>query len=123
MNSPNGRPVLLLSSDLMFTSRATAAARDAGANLTVVSSPAATVEQANQLENALVLVDLTLPGLDINALAQLLIDNAAATELIAYGPHVQAGRLEAARAAGCTVLTRGQFDAQMGTILDEAASA
>jgi hypothetical protein len=42
--------------------------------------------------------------------------------IIAFGPHVHAEKLQAAEAAGCNlVLTRGQFDSEMETILRQFA--
>ncbi len=38
-------------------------------------------------------------------------------KIIAYGPHVHVGKLEAAAAAGFEVLTRGQFDHQISEIV------
>jgi nitrogen regulatory protein P-II 1 len=59
-----------------------------------------------------VIVDLTLAGIDPGELAaRLHADPGNDPELIAVGPHVHQARLDAARAAGWRVLTRGQLHA------------
>jgi hypothetical protein len=69
------------------------------------------------------LVDLTLDGLDVDDLMQqLAVHEGEPPRVIAYGPHVHEERLAQARAAGCEVLTRGEFNARMAQIAALAAS-
>jgi hypothetical protein len=37
--------------------------------------------------------------------------------VVAFGPHVHVDKLAAARAAGCEVMSRGQFLTQIGDVL------
>lgn len=102
---------LVLSDDLIFTSRIMGASQAHGRAV----QPARTLEQllalAGQAPPACVFVDLAFPGLNV---AELLAGLRAACDpapfVVAYGPHVDAAALHAARAAGCgLVLPRSAF--------------
>jgi DNA-binding NarL/FixJ family response regulator len=103
--------VLLVSGDLMIHSMVEGAVRTIGAEL-LVASGATCVTQATTQAPRFVLIDL---GGNLPELADLVAQLRAAVpdaKLIAFGPHVHAAKLTAARAAGCDeVLTRGQFHA------------
>ena len=108
MSAPVG---LLLSDDLIFTSRITGTAE--AQQLVVL--PANSVEKfrALTLERSPtgILVDLTFPQLDVESIMTWLKDNLPVLpKVIAFGPHVEAAQLRAARAAGCTeVYPRSKF--------------
>ncbi len=110
---------LLLSGDLIFSSRASGAAAGCDSQLAVVATAEAACGACASGEVSLVLVDLTLAGLDVRALVpQLRAVSPGTISIIAYGPHVQEARLRAAREAGCDeVLARGQIDQQIDAIL------
>ena len=107
--------VLLLSDDLLDTSRIAAAGRAHGI----------TVQRARDLEGLaalvrreaprLVLVDLANPGLSVERLLEVLrAECPQMPRLVAYGPHVDAAGLHAARQAGCDlVLPRSAFVEQL----------
>jgi CheY-like chemotaxis protein len=102
---------LLLSDDLIFTSRVTGTAKALGLSVQSARSAAALVELARGAPPRGVLIDLHNPGLDLPA---LLRDLAAVCpqrpRVIAYGSHVEAATLHAAREAGCDlVLPRSRF--------------
>ncbi len=100
-------PGLLLSDDLIFASRIAGTARAAGLEVRQVRAADALPELARQLQARCVIVDLAFPGLDLPALMQRLGSTA---RVVAYGPHVDADSLKAARAAGCAVvLPRSKF--------------
>jgi CheY-like chemotaxis protein len=102
---------LLLSDDLLFTSRITGTARDLGLRVVPARSADALVELARRECPAGVLVDLANPGLDLPALLGRL-EEACGTRprVVAYGSHVDAATLRAARTAGCDpVLPRSKF--------------
>lgn len=109
---------LALISDLMMQSQASAAARAAGVELRLVLSEDALVELAQQQSPRLVIVDLSHPGVDpaglVGRLGPLLSPEC---RLLAFGPHVHKGRLEAAASAGFEVISRGQFHAQLDEIV------
>ena len=102
---------LLLSDDLIFTSRITGTARDLGLSI----KPARSVEALNALIGQhspnCIIVDLSNPGLRIADLIQSLRKTCSPTpRVVAYGSHVDTATLRAAREAGCDlVLPRSQF--------------
>ena len=116
--------VLALISDLMMQSQASSAAQRAGVTLRVVSSADALLEQATQMQKSeapieLIVVDLSHPGLDPAGLMERLRPALSpGTATLAFGPHVHKARLEAAAAAGfASVMSRGQFHANMVSLL------
>ena len=105
-----------LTNDLFFSSRVTGIAQRLGLDLRVASSldklPA---------DCRLVLLDLTLPSLDVVATVKAVKDKQPAARVIAYGPHVQDALLQAAHAGGCDeVLSRGQYDREIERVLRSA---
>jgi CheY-like chemotaxis protein len=102
---------LLLSDDLIFTSRIVGTAQ--GLGLTVQSAKKAPelLELARRLRPACVIVDLANPGLAIAELvAELRRDAEPDLRVVAYGSHVDAAGLKQARDAGCDpVLPRSKF--------------
>lgn len=106
-------PLLILTADLMFTSRAQMAARSVGKQALVAMSLSKAVEllAANDITTAC--VDLSVPGVEAEATLTALREASRFQPLrtIAYAPHVHEAKLAAAQAAGYdVVLTRGQFD-------------
>jgi CheY-like chemotaxis protein len=115
---------ILLSSDLVFSSKASAAATRGGGQLQTAMSVAALFDKISQQAPKLVVLDLTVPGLDPADVAPRVRAAAPGATIIAYGPHVQEAMLEAAQAAGCDqVLTRGQWNVQMDDLLASHAGA
>ena len=101
---------LLLTSDLMFSSRVSAVANQRGLNVQVLRTPNNLLEELSP-DARLVMIDLArvpLQGLD--QLVDRLRELGSPPHIVAYGPHVDEQTLATARAAGCDqVLTRGQF--------------
>jgi DNA-binding NarL/FixJ family response regulator len=102
---------LLLSDDLMFTSRITGTARDLGLMVKVARTPEVLLSLARQQTPRCVLLDLANPGLVLaDFLRQLAEVCNPLPRLVAYGSHVDTETLRAARAAGCDlVLPRSKF--------------
>ncbi|HEV3263582.1 MAG TPA: hypothetical protein VG013_42495 [Gemmataceae bacterium] len=104
-------PGLLLSDDLMFSSRITGTARGLGLVVKPARSADVLETLARQQPPACVLVDLANPGLKIADLIQRL--RAVCPRMprvVAYGSHVDTATLRAAREAGCdVVLARSRF--------------
>src|SRR5262245_56214226 len=111
--------VLVLTSDLALSSRVAAAGARMGVPVQTAFSIEALLEKAAVVAPRLVLVDLTLPGLDPRKVVERLHSlDRPPTSIIACGPHVQDSLLSAAVAAGCDiVLTRGQFHAGLDDLL------
>ena len=116
---------IFLTSDLMITSTVTGAADRADVDMRVVGSADAAIKHCHSGEPdapssvTLVIVDLGLPGLRLDELVAA-IESGIATRptIVAFGPHVHALRLDAARQAGCDeVMSRGQFHAAAEDVL------
>ncbi len=109
---------LLLSDDLIFTSRVTGTGRDLGLPVTPARSPAALLDRARQQAPTCVIVDLSHPGLVITDLMAGLRELPRRPRVVAYGSHVDTATLRAARDAGCdVVLPRSKFVEELPTAL------
>ncbi len=112
--------VALLCNDLMSVSQVSGAAARAAERLATFASASALLAAARTAAPRLAIVDLATPGLDLAVLVDELRSVGPQTAIVAFGAHVQAEQLAAARRAGCDrVVTRGQFFGQ----LDEALRA
>src|SRR4051812_26865026 len=111
--------VVLLSSDLAVLSRVEGAATGLGQTVRSASSESRAVELCKAEDANTLVVDLSLPSIDLASLVnQLKSTEGANTRVIAFGPHVHEQRLAAARGAGCDlVVSRGQFFSQLQSIL------
>jgi hypothetical protein len=108
---------LFLSSDLMFGSRLLGAAQALGVPLMVAARPEALGGKLTG-DCKLVLVDLSLDGLELPAAVAAIRAAAPAARIVAFGAHVNELALAAAEAAGCDlVLARGQFHKQYAELL------
>jgi CheY-like chemotaxis protein len=119
--SPRAAPGLLLSDDLMFTSRITGTARGLGLDVRPARSAGVLRELARQQAPRCVLLDLSNPGLDAaDLLAWLKAQCMPPPFVVAYGSHVDAATLHAAREAGCdVVLPRSKFVEDLPRLLPE----
>jgi DNA-binding NarL/FixJ family response regulator len=104
--------VLFLSSDLMFSSRVVGAAQTLGVPVQMVADPFALPEKI-EADCRLVMIDLSLDGLNLPAAVRAIRSAAPQARVVAYGAHVDEAALADASEAGCdVVLTRGQFHKQ-----------
>jgi len=112
---------LLLSDDLIFTSRITGTARALGLTVKAARSVEALEALAREQAPTGVLVDLGNPGLEVpDLIARLRAACPMMPRVVAYGSHVDAAGLRAARAAGCDiVLPRSAFVEQLPASLPE----
>jgi DNA-binding NarL/FixJ family response regulator len=101
----------MLCDDLIFFSRVAATARAAGLEVKQVRTPAALLEAAEQSPPGGVIIDLHAEGLDVPALlAGLRAACPVMPRTVAFGSHVEAETLRAARAAGVElVMPRSKF--------------
>ncbi len=102
---------LLLSDDLIFTSRIAGTGRDLGVAVKTARNVDILEALARQEMPPLVIVDLANPGLSVpDLLARLRAACPAMPRVVAYGSHVDAAGLRTARVAGCdVVLPRSAF--------------
>jgi CheY-like chemotaxis protein len=115
-------PVVLLSNDLAVLSRVEGPVANRGDSIRVASAPLQAVEYCRDEMVDVLIIDLTLPSIDIDSMiAQLRTNETSRPRVIAFGPHVHEQRLEKARQAGCDeVVSRGQFFAQIDAILENS---
>ena len=108
MTPPAG---LMLCDDLIFASKVTGTARAAGLTVGVARSLPRFAELLAESAPVGVLLDLHHDGLDLPALlAALRARCPEMPRVTAFGSHVDAARLKAAREAGCDLaLPRSQF--------------
>ncbi len=107
-----------LISDLMMQSHVSGAATRAGTTVKIAGSGEALLAAIQADPPALVILDLSHPGLDPADLVPRIKQLAPTAQIVAFGPHVHHARLAAAEAAGCNlVISRGQFHAQTEEIL------
>jgi DNA-binding NarL/FixJ family response regulator len=106
---------LLLSDDMIFSSRITGTAQALGLKVLAVKSAKDLMARAKELRPTAVIVDLSHPELHVQEMIRELQDACSSMpRLVAYGSHVDAAGLRAAREAGCDiVLPRSAFVEQL----------
>src|SRR5262245_41241206 len=116
---------VLLSADLMGASRIEGAARLSGVEFRTLATVDAAIEFCHERPVSLVMVDLMLPGLDVQSpVERLKSGSKTPPETVAYGPHVHEALLASAKAAGCSqVLSRGQFLSKVDAIVARYAGS
>lgn len=124
MSDANKPPAgLLLSSDLFFSSKITGTAEVVGLKIRVFGSAAKIIAAIGESSVRFLIVDLSLPGLNIGELTAG-IPADSRPEIIAYDAHVRTDQLAAAKAAGCdAVLSRGQLSSGLSEILGRFVDA
>jgi DNA-binding NarL/FixJ family response regulator len=101
---------LLLTDDMIFSSRITGTAQALGLKVKVVKSIEDLAARAREHTPTCLIIDLSHPGLQVPESIRELKDTSPMPRLVAYGSHVDAAMLRAAREAGCdVVLPRSQF--------------
>ncbi len=116
----SGGAVWFFSGDLMFASRVQSAAQRAGRPFSLMGKWPDTWT----IDPTWIIVDLSTRSGASTEISQQAAATVPRARTIAYGPHVQPARLAKARQDGfASVLTRGQFDAALPTLLSEAPDA
>jgi hypothetical protein len=110
--------VLFLSNDLMFASRAQAAAHGAGAQVAIQSAASLTAA-AVPADCRLAIIDLAAAAQDaLPGIVAVVRSGSPTARILAFGPHVDEGLLAAAREAGCDdVWSRGQFHQRLSELM------
>jgi len=112
-------PGMLLSRDLIFTSKVTGTARALGHRVVVAGDVALAASMIAQWTPRVVFVDLSAGDL-VQPAALLAFRKLAApgTPFVAFGSHVDTAALAAARGAGCDpVLPRSRFSAELPELI------
>jgi HAD superfamily hydrolase (TIGR01509 family) len=113
-------PGLLLSRDLIFTSKITGTARALGHRVLVAGDPNLAASMIVQWRPRVVFVDLSAGDL-VSVPALVAYQNAApaGTPFLAFGSHVDTAALAAAKAAGCDpVLPRSRFTTELPALIE-----
>jgi CheY-like chemotaxis protein len=110
---------LLLSRDLIFTSKVTSTARALGRRVLVAGDANLAATLIEQWRPLVVFVDLAAGALTEPAvLLALRSVSGRATPFVAFGSHVETDRLAAAAAAGCDpVLPRSRFTTELPELI------
>jgi hypothetical protein len=117
---PAVRPIgLLLSRDLIFTTKITGTARELGVQVMVAGSPELASSMIAQWSPTVVFADLASGDLVAPPMLLALRSQAGAqTVFVAFGSHVDTQALAAARAAGCDeVMPRSKFSAELPALI------
>ncbi len=126
MSNPNETeslpsPGLLLSRDLLFTSKITGTARELGHRVLVAGNTALASEMIGQWHPKVVFVDLSAGELvSLPALAAYRAQTGPEATFIAFGSHVDTDALAVAKAAGCDpVLPRSRFTTELVELIKQ----
>jgi DNA-binding NtrC family response regulator len=92
---------LLVTGDLIFSTKITGTARVLGLEVRVAGSPGSVVGRIRTESPQCILLDLSVSRLTPE-LIQEIVGAAAGKPVVAFGSHVDTARLQAARDAGCT---------------------
>jgi CheY-like chemotaxis protein len=105
----------VLCDDMMFTSRITGTGRALGVEVKSARSVERLTEFLRTEAPSCLIIDLANPGLQIKEfIEQLRQDFPKPPYVVAFGAHVDATTLHAARAAGCdVVLPRSKFSEEL----------
>jgi len=112
--------ILVAVDDFLFRSKIRATAKHAGVDVTFARTAAEVLEQARTLKPSLVILDLNSGTLEpIETLTALKGDpGLASIQTLGFVSHVDAERIQAARAAGAdNVMARSAFAGQLAEIL------
>lgn len=113
---------LLLTRDLMFTSKVTSTASALGFRMETVGNADSVAARVADAHPQAVFLDLGWTDLDPRVLIKQL-GPAPRPRVIAFGSHVDVARLEQARDAGCDdVMPRSRFSATLPELLQQVFS-
>lgn len=116
-----GGRILFVSDDVMFWARVLAAARSLSRDIVRIDGEPAMDEAFHAGGVARVIADLGSRSVDVLAWAQRWKASPSAPELVAFGSHVDAPALAAARAAGFDrVMPNSQFHRSVAELIGDA---
>lgn len=115
----DGSAGLLLSRDLIFTTKITSTARELGYRIVTAGNPALASSLIVQSTPRAVFVDLSAGDLVSPSAILALRALAPGVPFVAFGSHVDTAALTAASTAGCDpVLPRSRFSAQLPALIE-----
>lgn len=111
--------VLLVSSDLIFSTKITGTARALGLEIEVIGSGESAASRIPAALPRCVLLDLGLASLSTEHM-RAIVGAAAGAPVLAFGSHVDTARLQQAADAGCTeVMPRSRLAAALPQLLQQ----
>lgn len=114
MTVPKG---LLLTGDLLFSSRVTGTATAVGGAMDVAGDVDSALDREGVADYRCVILDLAMPG-SVQETVDRLRAAGCAPPVVAFGSHVQTQRLQEAIDAGCAeVLPRSRFTENLPELL------
>jgi len=120
-NTDEAKPgtALLVSTDLIFSTKITGTARAVGLQVEVVGSVEGAANGIQSTRPRCVLLDLGLASLTAKRMQEI-VEAADGAVVLAFGSHVDTARLQQARDAGCTeVMPRSRLSAELPQLLDQ----
>lgn len=122
MENTAGQPQhagLLVTGDLIFSTKITGTARLLGLDVRVVNSAPAALDRIRTNSPQCILLDLSVSSLTSDLIREIVLA-ASGKPVVAFGSHVDTARLESARDAGCTdVMPRSRFSAELPELLKQ----
>jgi len=114
---------LLLTANLLFTSKIAGAAQAMGYSFETVMRPDAAKERLTFGGFGIVFLDLATPGLSVVEVIAAAPDRSA-VRFVAFGPHVETALFESARKAGCDeVIPHSQISMRLPELLQKIPKA
>ncbi len=118
MTAGAGEVGLLLSRDLIFTTKITGTARAMGHQVLTAGGVSLATQMIEQWRPKVVFVDLAAGDLANSAAILAYRTIAPDTPFVAFGSHVDVDALDAARDAGCNpVMPRSRFSAELPELI------
>jgi hypothetical protein len=108
---------ILLTNDLIFSTKISGTARAMGIAMQVVGSPNLVCERVQALRPGCVILDLAVTSLTPAVMSEI-VRTSEGANVLAFGSHVDAVRLQQARDAGCTeVMPRSRLSSELPALL------
>lgn len=129
--APSSKPVegpivgVLISRDLIFTTKITGTANALGYRFAVAGGRAPALKTIEEAKPKVVFLDLSAAELgEPEAVLAYRTAAGSTTPIIAFGPHVEVAALNAARQAGCReVMPRSRFTAELPDLIRKYCDA
>ncbi|MBI3463856.1 MAG: hypothetical protein HY000_12490 [Planctomycetes bacterium] len=120
-NTDEAKPgtALLVSTDVIFSTKITGTARAMGLQVDVVSSVEAAANGIQSARPRCVLLDLGLASLSAERIGEV-VEAVGGAAVLAFGSHVDTARLQQARDSGCTeVMPRSRLATSLPQLLQQ----
>ena len=110
---------LLVTGDLIFSTKITGTARALGLDVRVIGVPGFVVDRIRSDPPRCIFLDLGVATLTGELIREIVIA-AAGRPVLAFGSHVDTARLQSARDAGCTeVMPRSRLSSELPALLQQ----